>query len=164
MSMNMVDKVRQHCEMIPDFCVHQIIECVSDQVGTGPEVTAKRVEARGSYVMVALNFLLMDQIYPPDVAYCFVPFLARELCKLTLPEDSDFKPLENVNHIYLVVEDGVSSIRHGKQEEETNIKFKRGIHGLLSETAPNRNRRAFFGIHGIQRLFFVVNFRATLTG
>lgn len=114
MTSSMLTEVRRHCSTVPDFCIRTIIDELAVPL-RGLNNYESILDIKSAHVLMAANFLVQDGIFTPDIVYCFIPFLAREICGkdvgavLGPVKLSDDKP----EPIFVFVEDHMISIRQG---------------------------------------------------
>lgn len=114
MTSSMLTEVRRHCSTVPDFCIRTIIDEVSATFLNNVD-DGGLIDIKAAHVLMAAQFLVQDGIFTPDIAYCFIPFLTREICGKDIGavlgpvklSDAVSKP------IFVFVEDHMISIRQG---------------------------------------------------
>lgn len=128
---SILTEVSRHCSTVPDFCVRTIVDETTRYFLTS-EGNESLIDNKAAHVLMAANFLVQDGIFSPDMAYCFIPFLAREICGKdvggVLDRSSGTKP------IFIFAEDHTISIRQGFIPSGTDADdgiVRRGLAGIV---------------------------------
>lgn len=134
MSSSMLNEVRRHCSSVPEFCVRTIIDEMSGCFTRTADESdwSDLIDVKSAHVLIAANFLVQDEIFTPDMAYCFIPFLTRQIYGMdvgyVLKLSSGSKP------VFIFVEDRMVSIRQGfiPSVKGDDI-VRRGLSGIVPD-------------------------------
>lgn len=113
MSSSMLNEVRRHCSTVPDFCIRTIVDEMSGCFTKLADESdyADLIDIKSAHVLMAANFLVQDEIFAPDMVYCFIPFLTRQIYGMDI--GNVLGPTNGPKPVFIFVEDRMLSIRQG---------------------------------------------------